>query len=490
MENTNRMVVIGSGGSGLVAALTAAEGNASVILFEKRPIAGGTTNFPSGPFAVESEIQRQKYHSLTRDEAFKLFMDYRHWKANARLVRAFVDESASTIEWLQQQGVEFTEASAFWEGGFYTQHLIKGRGAAMVKALVAKAKQRGVKIHLETPVKKVVKDGERIGGVIVEDTSGKTMQVNAKAVIIATGGYANNKEMINKYTGFDLGRDLFMPLDLKLTGDGIRMAWEVGAAEEGLGVLQLQYNIPGPVISAILPTGTSEEHLSKKYVDILSRQPYLWINQQGKRFCDESIVANWAFGGNAIARQKNRMVFVIFDKNTKTYMEEEGIVHGVGSAVLPTSKIIDLDGQIKSCLDQGSENIFVANSLKELGNKIGIESDMFQKTIHEYNKFCEKGHDDLFAKNPKYLQPVKEPKFYAFRVLLRFWGTLGGIKINEKAEVLNHEDEVIPGLYAVGNDAGGLWGDTEDLLLPGEALGFALNSGRIAGKNALEYIGK
>jgi fumarate reductase flavoprotein subunit len=490
MENTNSMVVIGSGGSGLVAALTAAEGGVSVILFEKRPIPGGTSNFPSGPFAVESKIQRQKYHSLTRDEAFKIFMDHRHWKANARLVRAFMDESASTIAWLQQQGIEFTEASAFWEGGFYTQHLIKGRGAAMVKTLVAKAKQKGVKIHLETPAKKIFKDGEQIGGVIVEDTSGKTMQVNAKTVIIATGGYANNKEMINKYTGFDLGHNLFMPLDLKLTGDGIQMAWEVGAAEEGMGVLQLQYAIPGPVITAIPPIDLLEEHLSKKYVDILSRQPYLWINQQGKRFCDESLVANWPFGANAIARQKNKIAFLIFDETTKKNMEEEGVIYGVGSAVLPTSKIVDLDGQIKSCLDKGSENIFVANSLKELSNQMGIESDLLQKTIHEYNKFCEKGYDDLFAKNPKYLLPVKEPKFYAFKVHLRFWGTLGGIRINEKTEVLNNENEVIPGLYAVGNDAGGLWGDTEDLLLPGEALGFALNSGRIAGKNALEYIGK
>ena len=417
-------------------------------------------------------------------------MDYRHWRANAQLVRAFVDESASTIEWLQQLGVEFTEASAFWKGGFYTQHLIKGRGAAMVKALVAKAKQKGVEIRLETPVKKIFKDGDQIGGVIVEDKSGKTMQVNAKAVIIATGGYANNKEMIKKYTGFDLGYDLLMPLDLKLTGDGIQMAWEVGAAEEGMGVLQLQYAIPGPVITATPPIGLSEEHLSKKYVDILSRQPYLWINQQGKRFCDESIVANWPFGANAIARQKNRITFLVFDENTKKYMEEEGVVYGVGSAVLPTSKIVDFDAQIKSCLDKGSENIFVANSLEELGNKIGVKPDVLQKTVNEYNKFCEKGHDDLFAKNPKYLQPVKEPKFYAFKVHLRFWGTLGGIKINEKTEVLDNEDEVIPGLYAVGNDAGGLWGDTEDLLLPGEALGFALNSGRIAGKNALKYIGK
>jgi fumarate reductase flavoprotein subunit len=484
----NRVVVIGAGGSGLVAALTAAEGGADVIVIEKRPAPGGTSNFPSGPFAVESRLQQQKYHSLTKDEAFKIFMDHRHWRANPRLARAFIDESARTIQWLQEQGVEFTEPSAFWTGGHYTQHLIKGRGAAMIKTLLAKTREKGVEIQLETSVESIIKDGNKIAGVIAEDKSKKAVHVNGKAVIVATGGYANNAEMIKRYTGFELGGDLFMPLGLDLMGDGIRMAWEAGAAEEGMGLLQLQYAVPGPGISVTSPSGISEEHLSKKYVDILSRQPYLWINEQGRRFCDEGIVANWPFASNAIARQKNRTVFVIFDGRTKKYMEEKGTVHGAGSAALPTSRIVDLDNQIRKYLNEGSKNIFAADSLQQLADSIGINADVFLENVNEYNRFCEKGHDDLFAKSPRYLQPVKEPRFYAFRVMLRFWGTLGGIKINEKTEVLDNNNVVVPGLYAVGNDAGGLWGGTEDLLLPGEALGFALNSGRIAGRNALEYM--
>ena len=264
----------------------------------------GPPIFPSGPFAVESRLQQQKYHSLTKDEAFKVFVDHRHWRANPRLARAFIDESARTIQWLQEQGVEFTEPSAFWTGGHYTQHLIKGRGASMIKALVAKCREKGVEIQLETSVESIIKDGNKIAGVIGEDKSKKAVHVNGKAVIVATGGYANNAEMIKRYTGFELGRDLFMPLGLDLMGDGIRMAWEAGAAEEGMGLLQLQYAVPGPGISVTSPSGISEEHLSKKYVDIMSRQPYLWINEQGRRFFDEGIVANWPFASNAIARQK------------------------------------------------------------------------------------------------------------------------------------------------------------------------------------------
>jgi fumarate reductase flavoprotein subunit len=476
------VIVIGAGVSGLVAGLAAAEGGASVILFEKMDKPGGPLNAPGGSagfFAVESKMQRQRYNPLTRDEAFKIIMNYSHWRANARLARAFLDKSASTIEWFEQRGVEFTDNSpmGMFTGSHYTQHFVKGGGAALLKVLVEKLKEKGAEIRLETPVKKLFMNGDRIGGVIVEDKSGKTMQVTAKAVIIATGGYANNKEMIKKYTGFDLGKDLLVARDVGLTGDGIRMAWEVGAAEEGLGVLILNFTIPGPGI-----VGTE--------LDIIKRQPYLLINRQGKRFCDEETVTNWPYAGNAIAKQKDRTVFLIFDGNTKKYMEEKGLDHGSTTTYLPATKLVGFDARVKGALDAGNQNIFMADSLKELADKIKIDADVLQQTVTQYNRFCEKSHDDLFAKNPKFLHPVNQPSFYAFKMVPFFLATMGGIKINENTEVLTKEDEVIPGLYATGNDSVGLYGDTYDLWLPATAFGFAMNSGRIAAENALQYIGR
>ena len=182
---TTDVAVIGAGGSGMTAALAAAEGGAKVIVFEAKPIAGGTTNFPMGLFAVESKMQKERNITLTRDEAFTMMMDYNHYRGNARLIRAFIDKSASTIEWLQQQGVEFTEPSATSPGMPKTWHLIKGRGGVMMKALVAKAKEKGIDIRLNTPVKKIIKEGNRIMGVMAEQ-DGKPFQVNAKAVVIAT----------------------------------------------------------------------------------------------------------------------------------------------------------------------------------------------------------------------------------------------------------------------------------------------------------------
>jgi fumarate reductase flavoprotein subunit len=474
------VVVIGAGASGLVAAIAAAEGGAAVVLLEKADAPGGPLKLPDGPmgpFAVESKMQRQRYMALTRDEAFKIIMEYSHWRINAPLVRAIVDKSGETIEWLEEQGIEFTDNSpvGLYAGGEFTWHTLKGRAPAMAKALVTKAREKGVEILLETRATKILREGNRVEGLIAWDKSGKPIQVEGKAVIIATGGYVNNKEMIRKYAGFDLGRDLFFITDLGLTGDGIRMAWETGAAEEGMGILILQSNIPGPGIRATqLPA--------------MRRQPYLMINVHGKRFCDEETVRNFPFAGNAISRQKDRTAFLVFDQNTVTYMEKKGIDHGLGSAIPPATRMVDLGTQIRRCLDDGNDNLFVADSLNELGKEIGVDPDAFRGTIDEYNRCCERGHDALFAKNPQFLQPVTRPPLYAFRMRPYSLGTIGGIKINEKMEVLNREDEVIPGLYAVGNDSNGLFGDSYDVRLPGTAMGFAVNSGRIAAENILNYI--
>ena len=191
------VVVVGSGASGMAAALTAAEGGVKVIVFEKERSPGGTSNFFEGTFAVESDMQRQRYITYSRDEAFKNIMEYSHWIANPRLVRAIVNESGPTIGWLQQQGIEFIDATINMPDSPRTYHIIKGKGEAVIKALVTKAKEKGVDIRLATPVKRLIKQGDRIAGVIAED-NGEDKQVKAKAVVIASGGYANNKEWIKE----------------------------------------------------------------------------------------------------------------------------------------------------------------------------------------------------------------------------------------------------------------------------------------------------
>lgn len=463
-------IAVGAGGAGLAAAVTAASGNASVIVLERMAGVGGSTTFAEGMFAAESAMQFRKNIVLTRDVIFKRHMEATNWRANARLVRAFIDKSAGTIEWLQDLGVEFIESTALYPGGPQTWHTIKGYGAAMVKVLRKKAKEENVRIITKTTAKKLVLEDGRVTGLIAEDREGNSIRANAKAVLIADGGFANNKEMLEKYA--NAGPNLLPMGNEEKMGEGIQMAWEAGAAAEGTDVLQL--------ITPVVRTERGITHLAATVV-----QPYLWINKMGKRFCDEGIF-QFPFVGNAQANQIDQIMFHIFDETTKNYMKENGIDSGMGMYVPTTTKLEDIDADLKRGVDDGE--VFVSDSIEDLASAIGVDTKVFMATIEEYNKFCDQGHDDLFAKDPRYLQPVRTPRFYAVRGFPSFTGTLGGIKINHKTEVLNKNFEAIPGLYAAGNCAGGMYGDSYDSASAGTALGFAINSGRMAGESALAYM--
>jgi fumarate reductase flavoprotein subunit len=471
-------VVIGSGVSGMAAAVTLAEGGAKVVVFEKERSLGGTSNFFHGMFAVESAMQKERYITYSRDQAFKNIMDYSHWRANPRLVRAIVNESAGTIAWLQRAGIVFTDATINIPDAPRTYHLIKGRGEAIIKALTTRAREMGVTVLPATPVKQIIKSGDRISGVVVEADE-EDVQVAAKAVVIASGGYANNKEWIKKYAGKDLDVNVIPLGNVDKTGDGIRMAFEVGAADEGLGVLEL---VRGPV-GAEIPMGS---HLEMPAV-----QPDLWVNVKGERFCNESVGFDDAYVGNANARQPGDCTYSIFDTSIKQQLIENGIEKAMAMDFPPGSKTTGLDRELEAALKNQSKEVFEADSIAELANKIGIDPAVLQATVDEYNGYCEKGYDDLFAKDPKYLRPIKGPKYYAIRTRTIFLGTLGGIKINHNTEVLDKKDNVIPGLYAAGYDAGGMYGDSYSIgKSSGLSSSFATNSGRIAGRNALKYLGR
>ncbi|NLE11528.1 MAG: FAD-dependent oxidoreductase [Actinobacteria bacterium] len=474
------VAVAGSGITGLAAAITLAEGGAKVAVFEKQRSLGGTSNFLHGTFAVESAMQRERFVGYSRDEAFKNTMEYSHWLADPRVVRAIINESGATIGWLQKQGVVFSDATINMPDAPHTYHVVKGKGEAMVKAMVTEAKHRGVEILPGTPVTALLKEGGRVCGVVVQDEDGGEVEVAARAVVVATGGFANNKEWIKKYTGFDLGRDLVAIGNTGKMGDGIRMAWEAGAAEEGIETLELFRVAP------IAPEFTTWND-----IEIAGAQPDLWVTAQGERFCDETIGFWDTQVGNANSKfATDGYTFNIMDDSVLNSMIENGIDNNVGCDFLPGYKPVNVFKEIQAAIERGSTEVFAAPSVEELAAQIGADPAALRATVDEYNRCCEAGYDEAFAKDRKYLRPLLGPGFYAVKGRTVFLGTMGGIKINGRMEVLDKKGAVIPGLYAGGFDAGGMYGDSYPIKSSsGLASSFALNSGRIAGKSALAYLG-
>lgn len=152
----------------------------------------------------------------------------------------------------------------------------------------------------------------------------------------------------------------------------------------------------------------------------------------------------------------------------------------------PMTKFKEL---LQNQIDAKNERIFVADTIETLAEKASIDKDTFTETVRRYNELVDKGVDEDFLKPAQYLTPLKEGPFYAFESNDAFYTTVGGVKINANVQVLDENDEIIPGLYAGGVDAGGLCGDTYDFQsAPGEQSSWAMNSGRLAAKHVAEYI--
>lgn len=464
------IVVIGAGASGTAAAWAAAEKGLKVVTLEKSGMIGGTGKFSEGIFAVESSMQRNWNYGLTRDEAFMKIMNYGHWRGNARMVRAFVDRSGDTIDWMTKNGVKFEKLFSNYPNGLYTWHIYEGRGAGWINLFMKKYQDAGQTLLPNTWGEKLIEKDGRIVGVEATNKDGDKVTVTSKATIIATGGFFANKEMREKYLRFPNADGLAQN---GKTGDGIRMAWSVGGGSEGAEV-QASYR-PGP--RAVSTTN---------HVSATAKQPHLWLSPKGERFCNEEIMLEWPFAGNALERIGGTM-YVVYDQKTLERMEkDQGIDLGVGVMVPVGTKLGNFQKEWDAAVKAGWA--FKADTLEGLAKATGMNPEKLAKTVAEYNGYCEVRHDAEFAKNAKYLREVKTGPFYAIKSVASTLGTLGGIKANERFEVVTQNEDPIPGLYAAGNDVGGMYGDSYDLLMAGSTVGFAVNSARIAVDSAAEYI--
>lgn len=466
------VAVIGGGCAGMAAAATAAQMGMKVSIFEKQEslAAGGM-----GPFAVESRMQRERQLNFSVQDAFEFYMKHTHYRADAKLISAYLSKSANTIDWFVNMGITFTDLIAYYPGAQATWHFRDPKGPTLTDTLATKAKSKGTVIYFQTPAKELIKQKGRVVGLIAENKSGEALRVTAKAVIIGTGGFSDNLEMIKKYTTIKDHPFLGQKNDPMLNGDGIRMAWEAGAGQSEMWMDSYR-SMPGRYNGG--PGGMPTE------LGIL-RQPIHMVNQLGERFVNEEVVFNGAFSGNAVDAQKGRCAYGIFDEETNRYYEEndwDWIMPQMGY------RSENVGAFIKKAMDEGYEHLFMTDSIEELCSRTGINLEGLQKTLDEYNRTCDSGRDTLFFKKAKFLKPVRKPKFYAARFCLAMYGGLGGIKINHKTEALTKNFDVLPGLYCAGNDVNSICGGSYPFYLCGHTSGFAYNTGRIAGENAVRYI--
>ncbi len=474
------IIIVAAGPAGLAAAVTAGENNLSCIVIEKSNTTGGAANMGMGPLGIDTKVQRRQFNQITVEKAFDLHMDYTHWRVDADLVSTYFAKSGDTIEWLEGMGVEFAGAFKYFAESEATWHIVKpengviGPRAAggMVKALTNRAKELGAQFEMETTVTELIKENGKVCGVMAVDKEGQQIKATGKAVIVATGGFGNNKEMLEKEFNLHLCDDFYPFMVPGITGDGLNMMWKAGAMKYGAGIEAI-FQLP--------------DNLNWFLLDAVLRQPNLLINQLGERFMNEDRMGNTTFTGNALALQPGNYGYCIMDGNILKYYKKNG--PDIEDIVHPAEAFHAFEQQAAVAVEQGYEAYFEAETIEELAEKLQIDEEVLRNTIETYNEMCDMHCDTQFNKNPKFLHKITgKGKYLVGKFYLGAYGTIGGVRINKYCEVLDDNFMPIPGLYSAGSDANTIYGDSYNFTLPGNTMGFAVNSGRMAGEAAAEFI--
>lgn len=479
-KKTYDVVVIGSGAAGQAAALTAKENGNSVLMLEKGRHTGGSANYSEGLFAVDSYLQKENNIKVSGTDVLKEEVEYSKYKADSRIWRKYIDSSSENIKWLHDEGVQYEGVQAMGAGEA-TWHIYKGFGNGVIhNSLEPKFEKLGGELLTSTSAidLKINMDNTKIV-TLRDEVSSKVEDITAKVVILAGGGYLNNPELMAKYTDYDLNR--LIPVSSgKGTGDTLKLAWKAGARKYGLGMAMLF----GGYLKD--PDEPSFKMMGSQMNTAAGQQPLLWLNENGERFVDESVIYNFSMAGNALYTQNQ--VYSILDTGVIKKMAKDGNFMGLGIYVKRGQKMDKLQEEIDKAIADEKPFIFKANTIEELAHKMNLPVENVTATIAKYNEDTKNGKDSLYGKDSKYMIPIEEGPYYGFKLNIGAFCTMGGLKVSPENEVENTDGAVIPGLYATGNDAAGLTGDTYGPNMPGTCAGYAFYSGRNAAQNAEKYL--
>lgn len=469
------VVIAGAGASGFVAAYEASKKGLKVLLLEKGRHTGGSGNYMGGAFAVESPLQKKMGISLTKKEALQEELNYSHYRADTKTLKNYINASADNIKWLQNLGQKFKTVYKLGNS-FKTWHLFEGGGKSLIHdVLEPKALANGVDLQTSTSVEKVNLDeaGAVTSVVIRVFQSKKTKTIKTKALILATGGYLNNHTLMEKETNYP--KHKIIPVNSgKNTGDGLKIAWAVGAQKYNMGTAMLF----GGYLKD--PTQPSYIYRYSQLNIAADQEALLWVNQKGDRFVNEEVVDNFAFSGNALLTQNK--VFTILDENEVERLTQK-IYKPAGTFPYPDDKLPNLKQEIIDAQTRKAPFLYQAASIADLAHQTHLPH--LNDTVNRYNQLAQNGLDTDFGKNISFMHKITQGPFYALELGVGAFCTMGGLQVDLNNHVLDKLGNPISGLFAIGNDgAGNIVGDTYGITLPGTEAGWVIYSG----KHTADYL--
>jgi len=439
------VVVVGSGGAGLAAAIQAHDEGASVLIVEKMPTLGGNTiKASAGMNAAETRFQRVKGIHDSKELFYQETLKGGKNKNNPELLRCFVENAPEAIEWLADRGIMLNDITT--TGGMSIDRTHRPRdgsavGGYLISGLVRNITRRGIDVLLDTSVDEILTDNGAVSGVRLLTDEQESIVVQAKSVVVATGGFSANSAMVVKYRP-DL--DGFVTTNHKgATGGGIALLERIGAGTVDMGEIQIH--------------PTVEQQTSYLISESIRGGGAILVSQQGLRFFNEMETRDKVSA--SIIALPEHYAYIVFDEHVraKNKATDEYIAKG-----LVTS----------------------ASTPSELAQKLGMDEHAFLATLERYNGFVENQRDDDFGRTTALRAPVNEGPFHAIRIAPGVHHTMGGVTINADTEVLNAAHQSIPGAYAAGEVVGGIHGANR---IGGNAVADLIIFGTLAGGVAAKY---
>lgn len=439
---TYDVVVVGSGGAGLAAAIQAHDEGASVLIVEKMPTIGGNTiKASAGMNAAETRFQRVKGIQDSKELFYAESLKGGGNKNNPELLRRFVENAPEAIEWLARRGIMLNDITT--TGGMSIDRTHRPRdgsavGGYLISGLVRNVTKRGIDVMLDTAVDDILFTDGEVSGVRLLTDENEAVTVQAKSVVVATGGFSANSAMVVKYRP-DL--EGFVTTNHKgATGGGIALLERIGAGTVDMGEIQIH--------------PTVEQNTSYLISESIRGGGAILVSQQGSRFYNEMSTRDKVSA--AIIALPEHFAYIVFDEHVraKNKAADEYIAKG-----LVTS----------------------ASSPRALAAALGMDEQAFLATLERYNGFVEKQHDDDFGRTTALRAPINEGPFHAIQIAPGVHHTMGGVTVNTQTEVLNAEHQVIPGAYAAGEVVGGIHGGNR---IGGNAVADIIIFGTLAGHQA------
>lgn len=481
---TADLLILGAGGAGLaaaVSALEAAAGSIDIVILEKAASCGGNTSQSAGMFAIDSPAQRRKGINVSREEVFREKMAYANWRVDPGLTLDCIDLSGQIVAWLEARDMRFDNIIEFLREGeapqvFHSFSLGPPGfiGKTIVDRLAAECREQDVPILEQTSAARLHLDGDGCVAGVTARSEDREMHIATQAVIIATGGFGASAGLLETY--FPGHADVFTLNKPEMTGDGLSMVEAAGG--------QIDDNM------VLLVTGPHHYPWSHVLTLLVRRPEIILVNKAGERYCDETIFLDYhTEAGNALSRQPGKICYGLLDSGLKDHIMTSGeIVSGMErEAGGAGAWVAELEAELETGI--AHDTVAKGDSWHQVARQIDAAPETLSATVARYNAHCDRGQDGEFFKERKFLRPLRTPPYYAVLGRQGFDTTLGGIKIDRRTRVIDRQDSPIPGLYAVGDCASGWEHENYNLRHPGSAMTFALCSGYIAGRDAVAYIG-